>query len=232
MVTDRWTWSGAAGTDLRGTALTPDTSKAAASITKTFVAAEVMLLAQARKVDLDVPISTYVQHKLTANNATVRQHLSMTSGVPDFENHDYCQLDKAVGAAPSKHWTIDQALSHRTTKVAAPNSPFSYSNPSYLLLGMLIEKVTGRPLATVLPQDLATPAGLQHGAFQDGEKPQAPAVVDDNDSCGEPDGYLPCRAFASAMSAAGGLAADAPTLARWGISCTADACCPPPWSAR
>ena len=62
-MTDRWTWSGAAGTDIRGTALRPETSMAAASITKTFVAAEVMLLVKADKVDLDKPISTYVQHR-------------------------------------------------------------------------------------------------------------------------------------------------------------------------
>ena len=83
-----------------GTTLTPQTSIAVASITKTFVAAEVLLLAKAKKVDLDAPLSTYVKHKLTANNATVRQHLAMTSGVPDFLPDDYASLDKALTAAP------------------------------------------------------------------------------------------------------------------------------------
>jgi D-alanyl-D-alanine carboxypeptidase len=216
VVTDRWTWSGAAGTDIRGTALRPETSMAVASITKTFVAAEVMLLANAHKVDLDKPISTYVQHKLAANNATVRQHLSMTSGVPDFGDDDYRELDKAVTAAPGRHWTREQTLSYHTAKIGTPGTDPVYSNASYELLGLLIEKVTGEPLAGVLPRDLATPAGLKHAAFQDGEKPQPPAVVDHNQSCGEPDGYLPCRAFASALAAAGGLAADAPTVAHWG----------------
>lgn len=216
VVTDQWTWSGAAGTDIRGTALRPETSMAAADITKTFVAAEVMLLAKAHKVDLDKPISTYVQHKLTANNATVRQHLSMTSGVPDYGDDDYRAQDEAVAAAPGKHWTREEALSYHTAKIGAPGSDFGYSNASYELLGLLIEKVTGEPLAGVLRRDLATPAGLQHVAFQDGEKPQPPAALDDNESCGEPDGYLPCRAWASAVAAARGLAADAPTIARWG----------------
>ena len=164
---------------------------AVASITKTFVAAEVMLLAKAGKVDLDKPISTYVQHKLTANNATVRQHLSMTSGVPDFQDDDYRELDKAVAAAPGRHWTLGQVLSYHTANIGAPGSASGYSNPSYELLGLLIEKVTGKPLAAVLRRDLATPAGLKHAAFQDGEKPQPPAAIDDNESCGEPDGYLP-----------------------------------------
>jgi D-alanyl-D-alanine carboxypeptidase len=216
VVTDQWTWSGAAGTDIRGTALRPETSMAAANITKTFVAAEVMLLVKAGKVDLDKPISTYLQHKLTANQATVRQHLSMTSGVPDFGNDDYRELDKAVAAAPGRHWTREQTLSYHTANIGAPGSNSGYSNASYELLGLLIEKVTGQPLAGVLRRDLAAQAGLKHAAFQDGEKPEPPAAVDDNESCGEPDGYLPCRAFASAFAAGDGLAADAPTVARWG----------------
>ncbi len=216
VVTDRWVWSGAAGADIRGTTLRPDTSMAVASITKTFLAAEVMLLASAGKLNLDRPLSTYVQHRLTSNSATVRQHLSMTSGVPDFESSDYGAMDGAIAAAPGRHWTLAQSLDFHTAKVGPPGSPYSYSNPSYVLLGLLIEKITGNPLATALRRDLAMPAGLRHAAFQDAEKPQAPAAVDNNESCGAPDGFLPCRAFASAVAAPGGLAADAPTVARWG----------------
>ncbi|MGW6277964.1 serine hydrolase domain-containing protein [Kribbella sp. NPDC055071] len=216
VITDQWTWSGAAGKDARGTALTPDTSMSVASITKTFVAAEVLLLAKANKVDLDAPLSTYVQNKLTANNATVRQHLSMTSGVQNYLPNDYARMDVAIKAAPGKHWTPEQALSYATAAVRAPGSPYSYSNPSYVLLGMLIEKVTGQPFAAVIRHDLATPAGLTHAALQDAEKPQPPVVTDANPGCGAPDGYLPCRSIASLSAANAGLAADAPTVARWG----------------
>ncbi|MFC6156593.1 serine hydrolase domain-containing protein [Kribbella jiaozuonensis] len=216
VVTDNWVWSGAAGADIRGTPLRPNTSIPVESITKTFVAAEILLLAQAKKLDLEAPLSTYVQHKLTANNATVRQHLSMTAGVQDFQSADYGELADAVAAAPSRHWTIDESLNYFTTAVKSPGGSPSFSNPSYALLAMLIEKVTGGPFAAALRRDLVAPAGLQHAAFQDGEKPQPPVVGDDNDSCGEPDGYVPCRAFASATAPYGGLAADAPTVARWG----------------
>jgi D-alanyl-D-alanine carboxypeptidase len=216
VVTDRWTWSGAAGTDARGTALRPDTAMAVASITKTFVASEVMLLANAGKVNLDLPLSRYVQHKLTANDATIRQHLSMTSGVPDFAPIDVSRLDEAVAAAPSRHWTPAEPLNYFSSPVTDPGSTFRYSNPSYVLLGLLIEKVAGQPLATVLRRDLAAPAGLRRAAFQDGERPQPPVAQDGNEPCGVPDGYVPCRALASATAAFGGLAADAPTVARWG----------------
>ncbi len=215
VVGERWVWSGAAGQDAVGTPLRPTTAMGVASITKTFVAAEIMLLVKAGKVDLDAPISTYVKHKLTENGATVRQHLMMASGVPNYLPDDYGRMDKAIKAAPAKHWTPEQALAYVTAPVGAPGT-FNYSNPNFQLLGLLIEKVTGQPLATVLRRDLATPAGLKHAAFQDGEKPQPPLAEDTNPVCGPPDGYLPCRAIASLSAANAGLAADAPTVALWG----------------
>jgi CubicO group peptidase (beta-lactamase class C family) len=223
VLSDRWVWSGAAGKDAAGTALRPTTSMAVASITKTFVAAEVLLLAKAKKIDLDAPLSTYVKHKLTANNATVRQHLSMTSGVPNYLQDDYGKMDKAIQAAPGKHWTSEEVLSYDTAEPGRPNSPFNYSNPSFVLLGMLIEKVTGQPLATVLRRDLANPAGLERAAFQDADKPQPPVAEDRNPVCGKAvDGFLPCRAIASLSAANAGLAADAPTVARWGYQLYGD----------
>jgi D-alanyl-D-alanine carboxypeptidase len=224
VVTDQWTWSGAAGKDAIGTVLQPTTSMAVASITKTFVSAEVLLLAKAKKIDLDKPLSTYVKHKLTANNATVRQHLRMTSGVPNFLPGDYTRLDKAISAAPAKHWTSEQVLTFDTAEPGQPNSPYDYSNPSYILLGMLIEKITVQPLQTVLRRDLATPAGLERAAFQDAEKPQPPVTKDrTGSSCGAAfDGYIPCRAIASLSAANAGLAADAPTVARWGYQLYGD----------
>ncbi len=217
IVTDRWIWSGAAGKDASGTALTPTTSMAVASITKTFIAAEVMRLARDEQIDLRAPISTYVKHKLTANGATVQQHLAMLSGVLDYLPDDYARMNKAITAAPGRHWTPQQALSYDTAPSLQPGNLFGYSNPNYVLLGMMIEKVTGRPLAEVLRHDLAAPAGLQHAAFQDGEKPQPPVARDVDPLCGKADdGYIPCRAVASRSAANAGLAADAPTIARWG----------------
>jgi D-alanyl-D-alanine carboxypeptidase len=217
VVTDQWTWSGAAGRDAVGTTIGPTTSMGVASITKTFVAAEVMLLAKAGQVDLDAPVSAYVKHKLTANNATVRQHLSMLSGVPNYLAADYGRMDTAIKAAPAKHFTPEQALAYHTAPIGQPGGTYDYSNPNYVVLGLLIEEITGRPLATVLRTELADPAGLRRAAFQDGEKPRPPVAGDANPVCGKADdGYLPCRAIASLSAANGGLAADAPTVARWG----------------
>lgn len=92
------------------------------SITKTFIAAEVMLRAQQNEIDLDAPLSTYVQHRLTANKATVRQHLAMTSGVQNYLPADYARLDKDIAPAPSRHWSAEDALTYATAPAGKPNS--------------------------------------------------------------------------------------------------------------
>ena len=60
VVTHQGVWTGAAGVDGRATPLQPESGMALASITKTFTAAEVMLLSERGQVDLDVPASTYI----------------------------------------------------------------------------------------------------------------------------------------------------------------------------
>lgn len=217
VLTDQWTWTGVAGADGTGRRLQNNTTMAIASITKTFVAAEVLRLAGAGTVELDKPLSMYVKHKLTANGATVRQHLAMRAGLPDFLPGDYQALEKEFAEAPSRHWTPAQVLAHHSAALGGPGSPFAYSNPSYLLLGMLVENVTQQPLAAVLRRDLVTPARLARVAVQDGERPPPPVANTRIPFCpGRPDGYLPCRAVASATMAAGGMAADAASVARWG----------------
>jgi D-alanyl-D-alanine carboxypeptidase len=216
LVTDRWIWSGAAGRDARGARLTPATMLAAGSITKTFVAAEVMRLARAGKVDLDAPISRYVVHPLTGNGATVRQHLSMRSGVANFSPNDEKRLDAAIALAPRQHWTAEDTLALHPGTIGPP-ATFEYSNPNYSLLAMLIEKVTGRRLADVLRTDFARPAGLRRVAFQDDETPLPPIAEEAQYPCGKAvDGFIPCRAYASMARGSGSLAADAPSVARWG----------------
>lgn len=216
VVTDRWRWTGAAGVDGTGKKLEPRTEVALASITKTFVAAEVMKLAGEGKVDLDKPLKDYVKHKLTENGATVRDYLSMVSGVPNYTDADYSGMEKVFTSRPGKRWTPQEALSHYTATVGKPGL-YEYSNPNYILLGLLIEAVTHQPVTTVVRKDFIAPAGLTRIAFQDAERPQPPVANTRIPICpGRPDGYLPCRSVASAGVANAAMAADAMTTALWG----------------
>ncbi|HEY5881326.1 MAG TPA: serine hydrolase domain-containing protein, partial [Nakamurella sp.] len=155
-------------------------------------------------------------HPLLDREPTVRQLLSHTSGIPDFITTDFI---KAQDANPTYSWTAAQALEFVTDPLGQPGPPvWSYSNSNYLILGLLIEEVTGRSYAAAVRRDLLSGLGGRI-VVQDAEVPTAPVAAPN--LTGTPlvvaDGmFLPNRAVASAAGAAGGIAADAATLARWG----------------
>ena len=217
VVSDRGSWAGAAGRGGDGARLSPDAMMSVASITKTFVAAEVMQLAAMGKVDLDAPLSTYVRHPLTANGATVRQVLSMRSGLRDPPATVLEALVRARAGTQARNWTARDTLAYLRPRSSAPGATPVYANTNYLLLGMLIAKVTGRTVAQVERADLFNPAGLRRIAAQDTERPAPPLALPQRSLHPEPDGYLPSRGWARVGgSAFTGIAADAATVARWG----------------
>lgn len=215
VVSDSGTWSGALGADGTGATMTPQMELALGSITKTFTTAEILHLADAGKVDLDAPTARYVTSPLTANGATVRQTLSMTSGIRDGSM--VSGFDDAVSDTPDRVATPDQELAYATTTTAAIGPPGEYSNAGFMLLGLVIERVTGVSYAVAIRRDLLAPAGLDRVAVQTDERPTAPVAYPIGS--GErpvTDGWLPDRAVSGAAGAAGSIAADAPDVARWG----------------
>jgi D-alanyl-D-alanine carboxypeptidase len=195
------------------------------SVTKTFTAAEVMHLAATGRVDLDAPLSKYVQHRLTGNGATVRQALGMRSGLPGFTDQESQALLSAGLAHPGRHWTMQESLAYLKGTPSPPGGDPVYSCAKYWLLGLLVENVTGRSVAEAYRADLLDPAGLNRIAVQDTERPTAPLAAPPRRlHLPPPDGYLPYRSIASGTGPAGGIATDAQTVARVGLSalrCTA-----------
>jgi len=214
VVTPDGSWAGVTGTDGDDVPLVPEAMADIASITKTVTAAEVMFLANAGQIDLDTPATTYLAHPLLERNPTVRQLLSHTSGVPEHTNQ---QFFAAVLADPTRTWTPQEALAFATDPITDPGHPvMAYSNSNYLLLGLIIEKVSGLTYAEALRRDVLAELGGRM-AVQTGEAPSPPLSAPDRSTGAVPDGlFLPNRALATAAGAAGGIAADAPTLASWG----------------
>ena len=219
VVSPQRSWSGAAGVDAAGTAIKPTSAFAIASTTKTFVAAEVLLLASQGKIDLDAPVTQYVTLPFETNGATIRQLATMTSGFPGVPDET---LNKQVPKNLSRAWTAAElvALAKDGPRLGTVGGPGRYNGLNYYVLGMVIEKVTGKPLATVLRGDLLAPAGLDRIWMQPGEKPQPPLTVavdrTDAEVVDPASGYLPSLASASTGQGGAGMAADAPSLARWG----------------
>lgn len=219
VVSPQGSWASAAGVDAAGTAIEPTSAFAIASPTKTFVAAEVLLLASQGKIGLDAPVTDYVSLPFETNGATVRQLATMMSGFPGPPD---AALNELVPEDLARAWTAEEivALAADGPRLGTLGGPGVYNGLNYYVLGMVIEKVTGEPLATVLRRDLLAPAGLDRIWMQVAEQPQPPltVAVDRTDAkvVDPASGYLPSLASASTGVGGAGIAADAPSLARWG----------------
>lgn len=218
VVTPAGTWAGAAGVDGAGTRLSPDSGMALASVTKTFTAAEVMLLAEQGKVDLDSPASRYVPRPQVANAVTVRQLLAQRASVPDPGEKGY----EDVLIHLDRRWTADQFLAPVPKATEQPNTRFYYDNTNYVLLGLVVEKASGVDISAAVTNDLWHPLGLARLAWQDQQRLAPPLARPGADPLvprGLPtSAYLPFRSIASAVGAAGGVAGDAESVATWGYA--------------
>ncbi|OLB74463.1 MAG: serine hydrolase [Actinobacteria bacterium 13_2_20CM_2_71_6] len=138
------------------------------SNTKTFTAVVVLQLVGEGKVDLDAPIETYLPGLIRGDgidgrHITVRQLLQHTSGLPNYTNV------LANGALPFQHvyfeprQLLDMALAQKAT--FPPGTGWRYSNTNYVVAGLLIEKVTGRPLIEEITDRTINRIGLRHTYF-------------------------------------------------------------------
>jgi D-alanyl-D-alanine carboxypeptidase len=213
VVTNDGVWAGASGVDGNGVPLQPTAMMSIGAVTSTITAAEVLSLAEAGVIDIDAPASTYLSHPLLHRDPTVRQLLPHTSGIPEYIHSQ--ALSDAIIADPTRSWTPKEALVYATGPLTDPGPEAqNYSNSNYLLLGMLIENVTGLDYADAVHRDVLA-GGDSRFAIQDAEAPTPPLAAPELTGTGD-SRYLPNRAIATTSGAAGGIAADTPALALWG----------------
>ena len=151
-----------------GQALHADDPFHVASITKSFTAAALVLLDADGTVDLDAPVSTYVDWP-GGDAITVRQLLDHTSGLGPFGNPGdgeedgtgsrYLELVQRGGAL-----TLDEVLAatRDIAPVDEPGASATYSNLNYVVAGAVIVAATGEDVGTVLRERLFDPLGMDH----------------------------------------------------------------------
>lgn len=160
-------WVSVTGTSAQGGDRPPqrDDHTRIGSITKTFTVAVVLRLSDQGKVDLDDPIDTYVPGMPNGATATLRDLASMTSGIPPYSANE--QFQKDYFGDPSTVFTPGQLVGYvKDDKPSFPaGTQVEYSNTNTVLLGMVVEKVTGEPFADVLRTELLDPLGMPQTSF-------------------------------------------------------------------
>ncbi|SEP80681.1 D-alanyl-D-alanine carboxypeptidase [Lentzea xinjiangensis] len=132
----------------------------AGSNTKAFVAAVVMQLVGEGKVELDKPINHYLPGAIKDDRITVRQLLNHTSGLANYTGHlGLERFEELRHRYFEPRELLDVANAHPVTN--QPGEKFKYSNTNYVLLGLLVQKTTGRPIAENVEQRIIRKLGLE-----------------------------------------------------------------------
>jgi D-alanyl-D-alanine carboxypeptidase len=213
----------ASGTAERGggTPVTPDSQFRVASITKMFVATVVLQLVQERRLGLDDPLARHVPGFPGGDRITIRQLLNHTSGVPDYGRTAH--FGERLLADRQRRWHPDEvlALVRGARPDFAPGTDYSYSNTGYVLLGRVIDAVTGSTWAAEIRRRILDPLALRH-TYVAGVEPVPGGVLPgyfDTDNDGDQENIEtggPWPALESTEGAAGAIVSTAPDLAAFG----------------
>ena len=135
------------------------------SNTKTYVATVVLQLVDDGRIKLDEPIETYlpslvVGDGIDGTKITVRQLLQHTSGLPEYANEIAADAFGVQNTYINPRDMLDVALAKPA--VFSPGERWEYSNTNYLVLGLLIERLTSRTLHEQIDERIIKPLGLDH----------------------------------------------------------------------
>ncbi|WP_114748531.1 serine hydrolase domain-containing protein [Pleomorphovibrio marinus] len=112
------------------------------SVTKTFTALAIQQLAEKNLIDIDEPVKAYLPELPYSEHITIRQLLSHSSGIPNPIPLNWIHLTSEHKSFNSNDFF--EEIIRRNSKVKLkPNEKFAYSNIGYVLLGQLIEKISG-----------------------------------------------------------------------------------------
>lgn len=143
---------------------TLDTPFAIASIGKTMTAVAVLRLVAQGKLVLDDGIAAYIPAETLAglpqlSKTTLRQLLTMTSGLPDYLDDAYITDALADPIAMQSPLTALR-YAYGESQLFHPGQGFDYSNTNYVLLGLIVEDVTGQTYSTAMEDLVFRPAGM------------------------------------------------------------------------
>lgn len=156
------------------TPMVPGMHTRVGSITKTFTGTVLMQLQEQGKLSLADTIDKYVPNVPNGTRITLRQLADMTSGVASYTFNE--AFIKKLSGAPQTVFTPAQLLAYGISSSPSfePGAKFEYSNTNTVLLGMVIEKVTGKPVGDAFQQMIIDPLRLTHTVWP-GDSTDIPA---------------------------------------------------------
>ncbi len=191
---------------------TKDTRFRIASLTKQFTAALILRLEELGMLDVDAAVGAYIQEYPSPQSQQITLHhlLTHTSGLPSYTNLPgflEARAEQPLTPADIVALTWLEPLSFK------PGTDFEYSNSGYVLLGWIVERVTGQPYSEALSEYVLTPLGLTDTGYDHSLVPTAGHAK--GHTRGLTDYTASRRIDPSLPYSAGMLYSTAPDLARW-----------------
>ena len=191
--------------------ITPETAFPLGSIVKQFTAATILQLVAEGRMSLDDPMSRFFPDwPQPGAAATIRQLLNHSSGIQDFT-----KIPGWIARNRTRPWTTDQlvAVARDLPARAQPGHAWEYNNGGYVLLGAIIERVTGKAWHEAIAERIARPLGLRTIAY--GASDDALRVTTRGYTSEEGRQQPVQTSHWSVAGAAGGLVGSVSDMARW-----------------
>jgi len=166
VTTHEGTWAAAGGLADETHPATPADHFRIGSMSKTFVAVTALMLVEDGVFKLDDAAWTWlptevVENTANADTVTIRQLLSMRSGIDDYLDTE--EFWDAALDDPTHKWTPAEALTYGygLEPLFAPDEAYSYSNSNYLLVQLVLEKASGKPLHELMRTKIFVPLKME-----------------------------------------------------------------------
>jgi CubicO group peptidase (beta-lactamase class C family) len=168
--------TGAVGESMTGVPATTDMHFRNGAVAISYVSTLLLKLVDEGKVGLDDKLSKFLPDVPNSDRVTLRQLAQMTSGYVDYVI-DNDAFDAAIYQNPFRQWTPEELLAFAVHKplLYEPGTNWDYAHTNYLLLGLALEKATGKSMPKLLDDKILGPLGLTNTA--NSFTPEIPAPV-------------------------------------------------------
>ncbi|MFF5449401.1 serine hydrolase domain-containing protein [Streptomyces sp. NPDC012888] len=137
------------------------------SVSKTFSSVVLLQLVDEGKLELDAPVNRYLPGLLPDDRITVRHLLTHRSGLADYTEAMFAQTVPGFEAVRNRVFTYQELLdlSLRLPRTTEPGAAYKYSNTNFVVVGMLIEKAAGGPVAKEYERRIIRKLGLRNTSY-------------------------------------------------------------------